>query len=104
MSDNDFPVSGILDVVHNRAVVRVDGYLPSPDDIAVAPALMRDNDLRRGDTVAGSARNNRLVAVGTVNDRLPGYSRARFDELIPLYPNERLRLETEPHELTTRVI
>jgi transcription termination factor Rho len=97
-------VSGILDIVGNRAFVRADGYLPAPDDTSVPSGLVREHDLRRGDLVSGEAQGGRLVAVDTVNGRRPGHRRPAFTELTPLYPNERLRLETEPHILTTRVI
>ncbi len=105
-------VTGILDVVDNRAFVRVDGYLPSPHDAPVPLTLVRQHGLRRGDTVTGIARPSAraekaasLVQVDTVNGQHPRHvkSRAVFSEMVSLYPNERLRLETEPHALTTRV-
>jgi transcription termination factor Rho len=105
-SPEDSQVTGILDVVGDRAFVRADGYLPGPDDVRVAPNLVRQHGLRRGDTVAGAARGGKLTTVTTVNDRDPRHAagRPRFADLTPLYPNERLRLETEPHALTTRTI
>jgi transcription termination factor Rho len=99
MSDT---ISGILDLAGNRAHLRAD-YLPDPADPTVPSGLVREHDLRRGDTVTGRAHGGGLVAVDTVNGRRPGYRRPAFADLTPLYPNERLRLETEPHILTTRV-
>jgi transcription termination factor Rho len=95
--------NGILDISHNRAFLRADGYLPGPDDVSVPSGLIREHDLRRGDLVAGTAQGGKLVGVESVNGRRPGHPRPAFTELTPLYPNERLRLETEPHILTTRV-
>jgi transcription termination factor Rho len=124
------PVEGIVDVVGNNAFLRTDGYAPSKDDIHIPPALMKQSGLRRGDEVVGVARpreeqaqhtnnnsrgNNRrdrydrhdpLVRVDTVNGLDPREMRRRpdFYDLTPLFPQERLRLETEPHNLTNRVI
>jgi transcription termination factor Rho len=109
-STKDSPVTGILDIVNDRAVVRADGYLPGGDDIGVPTRLVRDHGLRRGDTVTGSARaggrQRSLTAVDTVNGQHPRHAKSRpaFADLVPLYPTERLRLETEPHALTTRAI
>jgi transcription termination factor Rho len=123
-SMNERPVEGIVDVVGNNAFLRTDGYAPSKDDIHISPALMRQFGLRRGDEIVGTARpreehannrdNNRnrrdkhdhLVGVDTVNGRDARVARRRpdFYELTPLFPQERLRLETEPHRLITRVI
>ncbi|TCO54905.1 transcription termination factor Rho [Actinocrispum wychmicini] len=95
--------NGILDIVDGRAAVRTDGYLPGPDDVTVPMSLVRKHNLRRGDTVAGESDNNRLTTLDTVNGQR-SLTRANFADLVPLYPNERLRLETEPHILTTRVV
>jgi len=97
-------ISGILDIKGNRAFVRADGYLPGPDDVSVPSGLVREHDLRRGDLVTGQAQGGKLVGVDAVNGHRPGRRRPQFNELTPLYPNERLRLETEPHILATRVI
>ncbi len=107
------PVAGILDIVDDHAVVRADGYLAGPHDAHVPLALVRGHGLRRGDTVTGRARPAGrgqqlapLVQVDTVNGQHPRHAcaRPRFSELVPRYPNERMRLETEPHALTTRVV
>ncbi|MDU0292510.1 transcription termination factor Rho, short form [Saccharothrix longispora] len=101
--------TGILDVVGERAVLRADGYLPGPDDVAVPRNLVRQHGLRRGDAVTGPVRHERdkstLDGVDTVNGLHPRHSATRpaFADLVPVHPDERLRLETEPHELTTRV-
>lgn len=97
------PMSGLLDITGERAYLRNDDYLPTHEDPQVPPHLIRTNDLRRGDTITGKG-DHKLVVVDKVNDRAPGYRRPHFADLTPLYPNERLRLETEPHALTTRVI
>jgi transcription termination factor Rho len=96
MHNNEF--SGILDVVDNRAQVRADGYLPGPDDLTVPARTVREHGLRRGDLITGNG-----TTIETVNG-LPPRKRPAFADLTPLYPNERLRLETEPHALTARVL
>jgi transcription termination factor Rho len=104
------PVDGLIDVVGERAWLRTDGYLPGPDDIPVAPAHLRSLGLRRGDHVTGTAevhdRRPATLRVDTVNGADPQQAARRpdFYQLTPLYPQERLRLETEPHILTTRVL
>ncbi|MEV8504436.1 transcription termination factor Rho [Actinoplanes sp. NPDC051475] len=113
MTDNsrkpgvDVPVDTLLDIVDNRAWLRADGYLPGPDDIPVSLDQVRRLDLRRGDRITGAARVDgrkpATLQVRTVNGRTPG-NRTDFYRLTALYPQERLRLETEPHLLTTRVI
>ncbi len=136
-----YPVGGIVDVVGNNAFLRTDGYAPSPDDLHIPPALLKQFGLRRGDEIVGAARprderpvgrsdnrsdnrpdnrsngrgDNRntrrdkhdpLVRVDTVNGQDPRDARRRpdFYDLTPLFPQERLRLETEPHHLIPRVI
>ena len=108
----DLAVNGLLDIVDDRAWLRADGYLPSPDDIAVPTALLRSHGLRRGDHVTGTARvtsgdqhRRRATAlhVDTINGEAP-HPRPDFYKLTALYPQERLRLETEPNILTTRLI
>nr|WP_225978583.1 transcription termination factor Rho [Gandjariella thermophila] len=111
------PVAGILDVLENYAFVRTSGYLAGPNDVYVSLSLVRKYGLRRGDTITGVVRQpregeqqrqkfNPLVRVDTVNGLEPeaAKSRPEFHKLTPLYPNERLRLETDPNGLTTRVI
>ncbi|OXM43205.1 transcription termination factor Rho [Amycolatopsis alba] len=111
------PVAGILDVLDNYAFVRTSGYLAGPNDVYVSLSLVRRYGLRRGDAITGVVRQprdgeqqrqkfNPLVRVDSINGLEPDESKRRpeFTKLTPLYPNERLRLETEPHKLTTRVI
>ncbi|MFZ9790075.1 MAG: transcription termination factor Rho [Candidatus Nanopelagicales bacterium] len=110
------PVAGIIDLLENYAFVRTSGYLPGPNDVYVSMGLVRKYGLRKGDAVTGSIRQpkegeqrqkfNPLVRVETINGLTPEESAKRLDfsKLTPLYPQERLRLETEPTNLTTRVI
>ncbi|MBV9163339.1 MAG: transcription termination factor Rho [Pseudonocardiales bacterium] len=107
------PVAGILDIIDDRAFVRAEGYLAGPHDAHIPLTQVRKHGLRRGDTITGRAHPAgkgqqlaTLVQVDTSNGQHPRHVPARptFSELVPLYPNERLRLETEPHALTTRVI
>ncbi|WP_063825080.1 transcription termination factor Rho, partial [Nocardia pseudovaccinii] len=113
------PVAGILDVLDNYAFVRTSGYLAGPNDVYVSMNLVRKNGLRRGDAITGAVRAPRdgeqsnqrqkfdpLVRLDTVNGGEVDAAKRRpeFSKLTPLYPNQRLRLETQPNKLTTRVI
>ncbi|UGT39398.1 transcription termination factor Rho [Nocardia yamanashiensis] len=113
------PVAGILDVLDNYAFVRTSGYLAGPNDVYVSMNLVRKNGLRRGDAITGAVRAPRdgdqsnqrqkfdpLVRLDTVNgaDVESAKRRPEFSKLTPLYPNQRLRLETQPNKLTTRII
>lgn len=113
------PVAGILDVLDNYAFVRTSGYLAGPNDVYVSMNMVRKNGLRRGDAITGAVRVpregeqgnqrqkfNPLVRLDTVNGREVDSAKRRpeFNKLTPLYPNQRLRLETQPNILTTRVI
>ncbi|HEX4248963.1 MAG TPA: transcription termination factor Rho [Pseudonocardia sp.] len=111
------PVAGILDVLDNYAFVRTSGYLSGPNDVYVSLSMVRRYGLRRGDNVSGAVRQprdgeqqrqkfNPLVRVDTINGLDPDQAKNRpeFTKLTPLYPNDRLRLETESSKLTTRVI
>ncbi|MBF6457055.1 transcription termination factor Rho [Nocardia cyriacigeorgica] len=103
-------VSGILDITDKHATLRVDGYLPGPGDVHVPARLIREYGLRRGDTVIGAAGSSDgvklapLIRIDAVNGLPPGKARSRphFGDLVPIYPRDRLRLETEAHEMTTR--
>jgi transcription termination factor Rho len=88
-------------------------YLPGPDDIYVSPSQIRKFDLRTGDTISGQIRPPKegeryfaLIKVEAINFEPPEIARERvfFDNLTPLYPNERLRLETDPDNLGARVL
>ncbi|MEZ2189517.1 transcription termination factor Rho [Corynebacterium sp. CCM 9204] len=121
------PVGGILDIVDNNlAFVRTTGYHAGPADVFVPQQMVRKFGLRSGDAItgqvkmradgqpanqhSGGGRNrqkyNSLVKVDTVNQMSPEEARKRpdFYRLTPLYPNQRLRLETDPKVLTTRLI
>jgi transcription termination factor Rho len=114
------PVAGILDVLDNYAFLRTSGYLPGPNDVYVSLGQVKKYGLRKGDAVVGAVRQpregeqqqqarqkfNALVRIDAVNGAGPEESRNRpeFNKLTPLYPQERLRLETEANQLTTRII
>ncbi|MEZ0090531.1 transcription termination factor Rho [Streptacidiphilus sp. EB129] len=110
------PVAGILDILDNYAFVRTSGYLSGPNDVYVSLAQVRKNGLRKGDAITGAVRQpkdgerrekfNALVRLDSVNGSEPdsGRNRPEFNRLTPLYPQERLRLETDPGVLTTRII
>ena len=114
------PVAGILDVLDNYAFVRTSGYLPGPNDVYVSLAQVKKHHLRKGDAVVGAIRApregenqgnsrqkfNALVQLTSVNgqktDELS--HRVEFNKLTPLYPTERLRLETEQKKIGPRVV
>ena len=120
------PIAGILDVVdNNTAFIRTSGYQSGPNDVYVSMNMVRSQGMRRGDAVTGQikvredgssrpqhgrGRNRQkfapLARVDTVNGMTPEEAKARpeFAKLTPLYPNQRLRLETDQKKLTTRVI
>jgi transcription termination factor Rho len=119
ISDDDIivPVAGILDLMDNYAFVRTTGYLPGPNDVYVSMSMVRKNGLRKGDAITGAIRQGRdgeqrrekfnpLVRIDTINgaDPLVAKQRVEFSKLTPLYAADRLRLETEPSQLITRVI
>ncbi|MBS4104236.1 transcription termination factor Rho [Tsukamurella paurometabola] len=126
------PVAGILDVLDNYAFVRTSGYIAGPNDVYVSMNMIRRNGLRRGDAITGAVKMprdgendggnqggggggrgnqnrqkfNPLVRLDSVNGQPveAAKNRPEFNKLTPLYPNQRLRLETAPNVLTTRVI
>jgi len=106
----EIAVDGLLDIVDDKAWIRAEGYLPGPDDVPVASSTVRSLGLRRGDHVTGTAqatgRKPATLRLDTVNGDDPQHAARRpdFYRLTPLYPQERLRLETDPHNLVTRVI
>ncbi|HXG90882.1 MAG TPA: transcription termination factor Rho [Blastocatellia bacterium] len=88
-------------------------YLPGPDDIYVSPSQIRKFDLRTGDTISGQIRPPKegeryfaLIKVEAINFEPPEMARDRvfFDNLTPLYPEEKLRMETDPEHLSGRVL
>jgi transcription termination factor Rho len=102
------PVSGIFDTSGNQAFIRTSGYRRSRDDVLVPASMARQQGLRQGDELSGSAgpprhdgaraRSRVLTQVYAVNGRPPEHARGRpsFDSLTPLYPSQRLRLESGP--------
>jgi transcription termination factor Rho len=123
------PVSGIVDIAEGHAFVRTSGYRRGPADVYVSAGQIRQYGLRKGDHIEGAARPNGagtngtgtngtgpngtgrgkfdpLVRVDTVNGMSPELARARphFDDLTPLYPQERLRLEDGDASATARII
>ena len=112
------PVAGILDVLENYAFVRTSGYLPGPNDVYVSLGQVKKYNLRKGDAVIGAIRApregdnqgrqkfNALVRVDSINGltQEEAATRVEFGKLTPLYPQTRLRLETEPNKLATRII
>jgi transcription termination factor Rho len=110
------PIAGILDVLENYAFVRTTGYLPGPNDVYVSLSQVRKHGLRKGDVIEGAVRQpregerrekfNALVRLDKVNGLDPEESvnRPEFNKLVPLYPQDRLRLETDPGLMATRII
>ncbi|GAA4506139.1 transcription termination factor Rho [Brevibacterium yomogidense] len=113
------PVGGILDVHDNYAFLRTSGYLSGPNDVYVSAGLVKKNGLRKGDAVTGAIRKPRegdrqnrrekfdaLVRLDSVNGLTveDAKRRVEFSKLTPLYPQDRLRLETQPKNITTRII
>ena len=109
-------VSGIVDILDNYAFVRTTGYLPGPNDAYLPLAMVRRFGLRRGDVIVGAIRTpregerkekyNPLVRIDSINGDDPERAKQRpeFAKLTPLYPQEKLRLETVNTQLTGRVI
>ena len=120
LNDDDVlaPISGVLDILDNYAFVRTTGYLPGTNDVYVSLAQVKKYNLRKGDHVLGAIRVpregesnsrqrfNALVQVEAINGQSveEAANRRVFSKLTPLYPKERLRLETTPKKLGTRVV
>jgi transcription termination factor Rho len=112
------PIAGILDVLDNYAFVRTTGYLPGQQDVYVSLGQVKKYNLRKGDAVVGAIKQpregeqqgrqkyNALVKVDSVNGLSveDAANRVEFSKLTPLYPQERLRLETAHEKLTQRII
>ena len=112
------PIAGILDVLDNYAFVRTTGYLPGTSDVYVSLGQVKKYNLRKGDAVVGAIKQpregeqssrqkyNALVKVDSINGLSveDAATRVEFGKLTPLYPQERLRLETAPEKLTQRII
>ncbi len=126
VTDDDvlLPVAGILDILDNYAFVRTTGYLPGPGDVYVPLGMVKRSGLRKGDAVTGAIKAprdgepqaqpqpgsrqkfNPLVRLDSVNGMTldEAHKRPEFGKLTPLYPQDRLRLETDAGLLTTRII
>ncbi|MDY0830463.1 transcription termination factor Rho [Microbacterium sp. BG28] len=112
------PIAGVLDVLDNYAFVRTSGYLPGASDVYVSLGQVKKYNLRKGDAVVGAIKQpregeqsgrqkyNALVKVDAINGLSveDAADRVEFGKLTPLYPQERLRLETAPEKLTQRII
>lgn len=113
-NQEDEIVEGILEVLPDGyGFLRGENYLSSPKDVYVSPVQIRRFKLDKGDKIKGIARMPKegekfpaLIYVGEVNGEAPekAYRRKKFDDLIPIYPNERIKLETLPTEYSMRII
>ena len=113
-NEEDEIVEGILEVLPDGyGFLRGDNYLSTPKDVYISPIQIRRFKLDKGDKIKGIARLPKegekfpaLIYVGEVNGEAPekAYRRVKFDDLIPIYPNERIRLETTPDEYSMRII
>ena len=113
-NEDDKIVEGILEVLPDGyGFLRGDNYLSTSDDVYISPVQIRRFRLDKGDKVKGIARMPKegekfpaLIYVGEVNGDAPemAYRRKKFDDLIPIHPNERIRLETTPNEYAMRII
>ena len=113
-SEDDRIVEGILEILPDGyGFLRGPNYLSTPRDIYVSPVQIRRFRLDKGDKVKGIARLPKegekfpaLIFVGEVNGEAPekAYKRVKFDDLTPIYPEERIRLETIPSEYSMRLI
>ncbi len=111
---DDQIVEGILEVLPDGyGFLRGENYLSTPKDVYISPIQIRRFKLDKGDKVKGIARLPKegekfpaLIYVGEVNGESPekAYRRQKFDDLIPIYPDERIRLETVPNEYAMRII
>ena len=113
-NEDDVIVEGILEVLPDGyGFLRGKNYLSSPKDVYISPVQIKRFRLDKGDKIKGIARTPKegekfpaLIFVGEVNGEAPekAYRRIKFDDLTPIYPNERLRLETKPNEYAMRII
>ena len=113
-NDDDKISEGILEVLPDGyGFLRGDNYLSTPNDVYISPVQIRRFKLDTGDYIKGISRMAKegerfpsLIFVGEVNSEPPetAYKRKKFDDLIPIYPTERIKLETEPTEYAMRMI
>lgn len=112
--ENGDEVEGLLEVLpDNYGFIRVGRYFSSNKDVYVPPVLIRRFNLKTGDYIKGRSRSQRdnekyqaLFYVASVNEDSPESAQRRkpFESLVPIYPDEKIRLETDPKELSTRII
>ena len=113
-NEDDEIIEGILEVLPDGyGFLRGDNYLSTPKDVYISPVQIRRFKLDKGDKIKGIARSPKegekfpaLIYVGEVNGEAPekAYRRIKFDDLIPIYPQERIKLETVPDEYAMRLI
>ena len=113
-NEDDFIAEGVLEVLPDGyGFLRGENYLSSPKDVYISPVQIRRFKLDNGDKIKGIARLPKegekfpaLIFVGEVNSEAPekAYKRKKFDDLIPIYPEERIKLETIPNEYAMRII
>lgn len=113
-NEDDFIAEGVLEVLPDGyGFLRGENYLSSPKDVYISPVQIRRFRLDNGDKIKGIARLPKegekfpaLIFVGEVNGDAPekAYRRRKFDDLIPIYPEEKIRLETTPTEYAMRMI
>lgn len=113
-SPNDSLVEGILEILPDGyGFLRGKNYLSTPDDIYISPVQIRRFRLDNGDKIKGISRKPKedekfpaLIYVGEVNGESPdnAYKRKKFDDLIPIYPQERIKMETSQNDFATRMI
>ncbi|MCI9178299.1 MAG: transcription termination factor Rho [Clostridia bacterium] len=111
---DDQIVEGILEVLPDGyGFLRGENYLSTPKDVYISPVQIRRFRLDKGDKIKGISRMPKegekfpaLIYVGEVNGEAPekAYRRTKFDDLVPVYPNQRIRLETVPNEYAMRII
>ena len=113
-SQDDRIAEGILEILPDGyGFLRGKNYLSTPDDIYISPVQIRRFKLDNGDKIKGIARSPKegekfpaLIYVGEVNGGAPelAYRRKKFDDLIPIYPNEKIKMETTSNEYAMRMI
>ena len=113
-NSDDKIAEGILEVLPDGyGFLRGENYLSTPEDVYISPVQIRRFKLDTGDRIKGISRMAKegerfpsLIFVGEVNGEAPekAYKRKKFDDLIPIYPNERIKLETDPKEYAMRII
>ena len=114
LTSNDMLVDGVLEILPDGyGFLRGENYLSTPKDIYISPIQIRRFKLDNGDKIRGVARNPKegekfpaLIFVGEVNGDAPekAYRRKKFDDLTPIYPNEKIQMETTSKEYAMRII